>query len=129
MNAKPTILIMDDEIDVRKALVRLLTHIGYDCSQSDCGEEAVSMYTDALHAGHPFNLVIMDLDIPSGMGGEDCFKRLQAIDPNVNAIVSSGHVLDSQIPYYQSIGFKAVLIKPYTLGALAKVLEDVISQA
>ncbi len=128
MDYMPSILIMDDEREIREALAKLLNHIGYNCSQSADGDEAIRMYTKAYKAGNPFDLVIMDLNIPDGMGGEEAAGHLQEIDPNVKAIVSSGHVTATEIPYYKSIGFKAVLQKPYTLGALTRAIKDAIDQ-
>ncbi len=123
------ILIMDDEPGLRGALSELLNAIGYTTSTAADGEEAIRIYTDAQKAGVPFDVVILDLTIPNGLGGEATAKRLKLIDPNVKTIVSSGYTNESIMANFESHGFNAVLDKPYKLEELAAVVKDTIEQA
>ncbi|MFC1480961.1 PAS domain S-box protein [Candidatus Neomarinimicrobiota bacterium] len=121
-----TILIMDDEPLLRTMLSSLLESIGYSISVSADGEEAIEMYSSALEADTTFDLVILDLTIPDGLGGAETIKRLIEIDPEVNAIVSSGYSNDSVVINYKDHGFSAVLPKPYSLEVLAEVVKVTI---
>ena len=54
----------------------------------------LARYKAAWERRAPFDLVIMDLTIPGGMGGVEGIKELLAFDPKAKAIVSSGYSND-----------------------------------
>lgn len=64
------ILLMDDEEELLSATGESLTALGYDITLSRDGRQAIELYTRALEQNQPFNLVILDLTIPGGMGGK-----------------------------------------------------------
>jgi len=78
------------------------------------------MYREKLDAGERFDLVILDLTLPGGMGGKEALKRLIEIDPTVNAVVSSGYAMDSTMARYQDYGFRGVIAKPTKRQSSAK---------
>ncbi len=122
------ILIMDDEHELRRALSVLLNRLGYTTSEAADGEEATRLYSEAREADVPFDLVILDLTVPDGIGGEETVKCLKEIDADVKAIVSSGYSNESLMANYKSLGFRGVLPKPYKLDELAAEVRDVINQ-
>lgn len=122
------ILVMDDEIEIRKVISSMLNHLGYKVELSKDGAEVIKFYEDALKRNTPFDAVIMDLTIPGGMGGEEAIKHLLRIDPDIKAIVSSGYSASSVISHYKEYGFKGVINKPYTLEELSKELNKVLKQ-
>ena len=102
------ILVMDDEEIIRDLTQELLVNLGYEVVVAKDGGEAIQHYQDALAKGRPFDALIMDLTVPSGMGGIEAIKRLQELDPQVKAIVSSGYSNDPVMSDYKRYGFKAV---------------------
>ncbi len=125
IKGKGRILVMDDEEIVREVLGELLKQLGYEPAFAANGEEAIAMYKKAKEEGKPFNMVIMDLVIPGGMGGKETIEELIKIDPEVKAIASSGYSDDPIMTNYQKYGFKGVIAKPYTLADLSKILSQV----
>ncbi|MGD0854803.1 MAG: PAS domain S-box protein [Dehalococcoidia bacterium] len=126
-SGKASILVMDDEEEVRKIAGRLLKHIGYeDIEFTTDGAETVKLYKAAMESGHPFNLVILDLTIPGGMGGELTIKELLKVDPGVRAIVSSGYADEAVMADYKKYGFSGMVAKPYTLEELRQAVQDVV---
>ncbi|MAW11204.1 MAG: hypothetical protein CMO54_05060 [Verrucomicrobiales bacterium] len=107
------ILILEDDSLIRQLLVANLEKEGYTVSQTEEGGEAVNVYIEKFESGKSFDLVIMDLSIPNGMGGADAIKKIREVDPNVVAIVSSGYSDDPVMSDPKSYGFDAVLPKPY----------------
>ena len=123
------ILIMDDEPAVIEVLIRMMKQIGYkDITFTREGKEAVRLYQKALETGNPFDLVILDLTIPGGMGGRETVKRLKKINPDIKAIVSSGYSTESVIADYSKYGFSGVVTKPYNLEQLRQVLLEILKR-
>jgi len=71
------ILLIDDEQMIRKSTGKFLKHLGYDVETAKDGSEGIRKYKRAMEEGHPFNVVIMDLTIPGGMGGKEAVRRLK----------------------------------------------------
>jgi PAS domain S-box-containing protein len=124
---KGKILVMDDEENIRDVVAEMLDFIGYEVTLSRDGEEAVSLYTQALQSNQPFAAVLMDLTIPGGMGGGEAMRILRGMNPKVKGIVSSGYSNDPIMSDYASFGFQGIITKPYKLGELREVLKRVIT--
>ena len=127
LNGSGSILILDDEEIIVEIVERMLEHIGYTVQSASEGSEAVKLYEESLTNGHPFDMVILDLTIPGGMGGKETVEKLRKIDPNVNAVVSSGYSNDPVLSNYREYGFKHYLTKPFNLEQLSKVLYEVMN--
>ena len=87
-----------------------------------------TLYREAKESGHAFDVVIMDLTIPGGMGGKETIKKLLAYDPAAAAIVSSGYSNDPIMSNYEAYGFKGVIKKPYRIEDLSDALRDLFSR-
>lgn len=112
------ILLMDDDVGIRNACAEILSRIGYEVAVAAEGAEAITLFSEAQNAGAPFDVVIIDLTIPGGMGGKDVITKLLLIDPEVKAIVSSGYSNDPVMSDYWKYGFCDLVIKPYKIEEL-----------
>jgi CheY-like chemotaxis protein len=121
------ILIMDDEETIRDVGARVLRRLNCEAATVADGTECIRAYREALAAGRAFDLVIMDLTVPGGMGGIKTVAELRKIDPHVRAIVSSGYSKDPVLANFRDFGFCAVVAKPYDVAHLAAVIERVLS--
>ena len=119
---KGRILLMDDEELVRTIVGIMIGTLGHEVKFAENGEEAVAKYSEALSAGRRFDIVILDLTIRDGIGGEETLEKLLKLDPEVKAVVSSGYTDSATISEYRSRGFSACLTKPYEVEALGEVL-------
>ena len=95
---KPTVLIIDDEEQIRQLLIDLLGS-SYDCSGAGSAEEALAALSD-----HTFDLVISDIDM-GGMSGLELVPRVHSLSPDTVVVMVSGN---------QDIGFA---IKALQVGA------------
>ncbi len=120
------ILIMDDEESVRQIAGKILCHIGFSVDYAKDGDETVSMFNHALRNGKTYDLVIMDLTIPGGMGGRETISRLKGIYPKVRALVSSGYSSDPILSDYINNGFLGVVLKPYKVEELCMAVIDTL---
>ena len=104
---------MDDDEMVRFVAGETLKRYGFEVEFANDGSQAVEIYREHHLAGAPFAAVILDLNIPGGMGGEEAMKRLLEIDPAAKGYVSSGRTDDPVMMDYQSFGFSGTIEKPY----------------
>jgi len=119
---KYSILILDDDEMIREMLKLSLGKMGHKVINSKNGREAIEKYKNEV-----FDLVILDITIPGGMGGVETLKQLKKITPNVKAIVSSGYASSPVISDYQSYGFCGSLTKPYQFDELKTIINNVMS--
>ncbi|MFA6093098.1 MAG: ATP-binding protein [Elusimicrobiota bacterium] len=120
------ILIMDDESAVRNVASRILQDAGYAVETAEDGGSALEKYRVARDAGRPFGCVILDLTVPNGMGGKDAIPLLKELDPELNAVVSSGYSEEPVLADYERYGFRASLSKPYEAQELLAVVSSLV---
>ena len=120
------ILFMDDENLIKIATGRMLNKLGYEVDYASDGEEAVELYKRSLST-IPYDLVIMDLTVPGGMGGVEATKILKSLNPEVKVIVSSGYSDDPVMSDYKEYGFTDVVKKPYQLEVLSSTIDGALS--
>jgi two-component system, cell cycle sensor histidine kinase and response regulator CckA len=123
---KLNILIMDDEIEIRELLERLLKNLNHNVTSSKEGRETIGLYKKAKESGYPYDLVFMDLTVKGGLGGKETVKILKEYDPTAITIVSSGYSDDSLLTYKED-GFDGMLKKPYTKNELSDLIYYVFS--
>lgn len=125
--ALPRILVLEDDPLVRSLIVRNLTSNGFDVAESAEGSDTVRLYQEAMNQGRTFDLVILDLSIPNGMGGVRTIEKLRALDPEVFAIVSSGYSDDPVMAKPAAYGFAAVLPKPYEPADMLRLVRNILA--
>jgi signal transduction histidine kinase/ActR/RegA family two-component response regulator len=126
IEGKGNILVMDDEEIVRVAIGEMLEDLGYTVTFAKDGAEAIALYKSAKASGLTFDVVIMDLTVPGGMGGKEAVKALSAEDPHVKVIVSSGYSQNPVMSDYRKYGFVGVITKPYRIRQLSEEVDRVI---
>ncbi len=119
------ILIMDDDESIRMVAGIGLSELGYEVSFANDGARALEMYKNAMNTA-PFDVVIMDLTVPGGMGGRETIAQLRQIDPHVVAIVSSGYSNDPVMAKYEEFGFRGFVPKPFRIQKLSQVISEVL---
>lgn len=120
--AKGTALLVDDEPSVRHVTEKMLRKLGLEVITAKDGREAVDLYrrhwTD-------IDIVLLDLTMPH-MNGEETFRELRRINPDVRAILASGyseHELASRVDVESLLG---CLHKPYTTSKLLNLLSEAL---
>ncbi len=120
------VLVMEEDEPLRKMLSQMLELLGYESELARDGDEAIELYKQAMASGQPHNVVISDLTVNTGIGGEGTIKKLLQIDPDVKAVISSGDLYDPVMTDYKKFGFAAALPKPFTKKALKDTLSKVL---
>ena len=123
---KGKILIMDDEDMVGEIACQMLLHLGYEGVHVKNGEDAVVEYLRTFAAGTPYDLVIMDLTIPGGMGGKEAVTKILEVDAGAKVLVSSGYSTDPIMTNFADYGFVGVIGKPFDLSSITATLDKVL---
>jgi len=122
------ILFMDDDESLRTMADALLTRMGFEVVVTSDGRQALETFATERAAGRPFDLVMMDLTVPGGMGGAEALRGMLALDPAVRGVVSSGYSGDPVMANYRAHGFRGRVPKPYRVDELARVLREVLER-
>ncbi len=120
------VLVVEDEELVRQVFREALEFGGYEVEEAQNAEEALEKIEMALALGRPFEVAILDLTIPGGMGGKELLPKIKACDPALKTILASGYT--NLVPKdYGRLGFDAVLKKPFTMEELLTTLKKVLT--
>lgn len=103
-----TILVVDDEEQVREIMVRSLEACGYAVHEADCADAALAVYT---RHGPEIGLVILDMVMP-GMGGRETLARLREMDPAVAVLLVTGYTSDRTARTPEELGAQGLIEKP-----------------
>jgi CheY-like chemotaxis protein len=115
-----SILVVEDDIDIRESLAYLLADEGYEVACAGDGREALSY----LHDGHTPSLILLDIMMP-GMDGL-AFREAQQQEPALAAIPVVALSASSSLAHRaKSMGAAAALQKPFHVEQLVKVIEQV----
>ncbi len=126
--SKGCVLVMDDQEMLYEVAEAMLEELGYQAIHAEDGSTALRLYEEAMAANEPIDIIIMDLTIPGGMGGEEAVKEILSVDAKAKVIVSSGYSNDSVVANYENHGFKGALGKPYDIDTLDNLLNQILAQ-
>jgi signal transduction histidine kinase/ActR/RegA family two-component response regulator len=114
-----TILVVEDEEDVRDLVVESLTGFGYNVVEASSAPRALEVWQTRRHE---IDLLVTDLVMPDGMTGFDLARRMRADRPALKVIYTSGYVADmtgSDVALSEGVNY---LAKPFSLPALARLV-------
>ena len=118
-------MVMDDEPDIRDLYKINLDKLGYEVVLVDCGEAAIERYQESLAKLDPIDIVILDLKVAGGMGGEETAEKLLDLNKNVVLVVSSGNSFGEVMENYKDYGFRGAIEKNFNRDKLKEVLDSI----
>jgi two-component system chemotaxis response regulator CheY len=119
-----SVALVDDEELVRNAIGRTLSFAGYRVIALDTGDALVEQYRAGLRA----DLVVLDMDMP-GRDGHATLVALNELDPEVRAIMVSGHPYDGRAEETLRLGAVSYLQKPCDGRALTEAVDAALHAA
>jgi two-component system cell cycle sensor histidine kinase/response regulator CckA len=119
-----SVLIVDDEAEIREVVVDLLQEIGVKSLVAPNGESGLEIYR--RHRDE-ISLVLLDVSMP-GLGGKETFRLLKKENPDVRVVLSSGFSETEVTEELQGLGLTGFIPKPYRLDRLVQVLRSVQAQ-
>ncbi|MFC1557934.1 response regulator [candidate division KSB1 bacterium] len=117
-----TILIVDDNRDIRKVLKMQLELLGYKSLQASNGYEAMKVFEDNRNR---IDLVLLDLIMPL-MDGMETFRHLKKIKSDINVLILTGDIQDEKVEKMLNEGAKGFIKKPFQLSNLSNIINKTI---
>lgn len=119
---KKTVLVVDDEPEVRKLVGAMVTQFGYAPITADSGEHALTLYKNRKT---PLALLITDV-IQPGMSGPMLADKLTALQPGLKVLYISGYDSTQVVRKYVVEKDHALLAKPFTVEQLKRKMEEIL---
>ena len=119
-----SILIIDDDDDVRAVLREMLEDLGYEVFSCKDGAEAVEYYK--VNHGS-LDIAIVDLSMPR-MGGHECIKLFRQINPSARILVSTGYNMVSDTQSLIIKGIAGFIQKPFQREELTRAIAEAVSR-
>ncbi len=118
-----TILVVDDEPEIRKLVGAMVGQFGYNVLTADSGEHALTLYKKNA----PIELLITDVVAP-GMSGPMLADKLTDLQPNLRVLFISGYDNTHVVQKYVVEQGHALLPKPFTVELLARAVRRVLDR-
>jgi two-component system cell cycle sensor histidine kinase/response regulator CckA len=119
-----TVLVAEDEPQVREMVIRALEKSGYSVLSAADGREAVSLYEKY---GEEIDLVVLDMVMPH-MGGQECYRQLKAMNPEARIMIMTGYTSDTSAETFFREGNIQVIKKPFELQNFTRSVRQAIAQ-
>lgn len=116
-----TILVVDDDDQLRVMLADYLDSLGYRTVQADTGQNAIDIIPN-----HDFDLIICDIRMPV-MNGVRLLETVKVISPKPPIIIMTGYIPSPKQKVSIAAMADAYLKKPFTLRTLTKTIEKLIN--
>jgi CheY-like chemotaxis protein/anti-sigma regulatory factor (Ser/Thr protein kinase) len=114
------VLLVDDEPSILKYSHELIASLGVSVISTQDTDEAISLYRDQWKE---IDIVVLDIVMPK-MDGMQLFRKMEKINPNIRAIVTTGYALDRRISELLASGKHNFLKKPYNRDDMAEAIAD-----
>jgi CheY-like chemotaxis protein len=121
---RKTILVVDDEPEIRKLVGAMVGQFGYNVLTADSGEHALTLYKKNA----PIELLITDVVAP-GMSGPMLADKLTDLQPNLRVLFISGYDNTHVVQKYVVEKGHALLSKPFTVEELRTKMTELLSKA
>ena len=118
-SANGLILFMEDDRMLRELTRIMIVQMGFDVITARNGSEALEIFNRQRRNNVFFDLVILDLVIPGGMGAKETIAALKALDNQVPVILTSGYLDHPVVNNYDQYGFIDTIAKPFDYEEMA----------
>ena len=114
---KPSVLVVEDNEDVRELAVSVLGLAGYTVLSAASGEQALQL----IEGGAEVSLLFTDVIMPGGMNGLELIEKVRKLHPGLPVLVTTGYMDD--LPERGRSTDLKILAKPYRHETLLEQVE------
>jgi CheY-like chemotaxis protein len=122
-NGSGTLLVVDDEPYVLKALTGILEGLGYHVIPANSGQKAIALFE---REKDQIDAVLLDMIMPD-LSGRQVLARLRMIRPGIKVLLSSGYSLKGLGNDHEKEAGDGFIQKPYHIEQLAAALDEVLN--
>ncbi|MFC1726442.1 PAS domain S-box protein [candidate division KSB1 bacterium] len=119
-----TILVVDDEKDIRESTATLLKSLGYEVFTASDGQQALKIYEKNKN---DIDLIIIDMIMPT-LSGKETYLELKKINPDVQVILASGYSQNGKATDIINEGVQAFIQKPFRMHELSGLIRKLLSK-
>ncbi|MFT6559635.1 PAS domain S-box protein [Sneathiella sp.] len=117
-----TILVLEDDPDVRELTVLQLKSLGYNVKQAHDGHSAL----EVINSESKIDLLLSDVVLPGGLRGPEVAQKAREIKPNLSVLFMSGYTQNA-LDAHPEIGESSLLLnKPFRKRELAEKIREAI---
>ena len=120
-----TILVVDDEEDVRIASQLILEETGFHVVTARDGRHGLQVFKEQREG---ITAVLLDLTMPH-MNGEQLFQEIRQLNPTIPVILSSGYTEEDALKRFTGAGINSFIQKPYQVDALITKVRQVLEKS
>lgn len=124
LNPKRALIVDSDDI-VRETAEDMLNLLGFEVGFAGDGPAAIALHQQAVSAGKPYDLVILDIAVAQPSGARLMLKKLRQSNPRLKAIVTSDGFDDPIVKHSADFGFNAAVLKPYEVTTLQRIIAKI----
>ncbi len=118
-----SVLVTDDDADLRRVLRRTLDALGFEVSESANGEQAVR-----AAAARPFDAVLMDVNMP-GIGGIEACRKIRETAPRCQILMLTVRNREADKIEALDAGADDYITKPFSIPELAARLRSAVRRS
>ena len=124
----PKLLIVDDSHVCRNMLVRALVSRCRVCDEAEDGRQALEMMKASIEADDPYDVVLMDLQMPLVNGSEAAKHMREALGYGGVIIGLTGNALPEDLDAFKSAGADDVLVKPMKVHQFETSIRNILAK-
>lgn len=116
-----SILVVDDQMGVRRLLFEAFKEDGYNVRLAASGFEAISQVNS-----DPPKLILMDMKMP-GMNGLEALREIKRLNPDISVIMMTAYGELEIVAEAMKLGVKEYITKPFDINELRDLVSQVLS--
>ncbi|MDX8410515.1 MAG: PAS domain S-box protein [Mariprofundaceae bacterium] len=117
-----SVLVIDDDEAIRETASVMISAKGFTVLTAEDGRQGLEVFRQ--HQGE-IVVVLLDMTMPN-MNGEECFRELKRIRPDVKVLLSSGYTEDDATSSFSGLGLAGFIQKPYAADHLHHSLRQAL---
>ncbi len=122
--SRKKILVVDDELYVRKCLNAILSKLGHEVVCVKSAIDAVDTFQKIQPSQNPFKIAFVDLHLPEKLGGLKVCEKIREQDKDIQLILASGDTSNPIMLDYKMYGFNGILKKPFSISQVGQSIEE-----
>lgn len=117
------LLVVDDQMGVRRLLYEAFIEEGYNVDMAGSGFEAVAKVKEQVP-----DIILMDMKMP-GMNGLEALQEINKLNIDVNVVMMTAYGELEIVTEAMKLGVKEYITKPFDINEIRQLVKKVIGKA